>query len=240
MTDKTTSGFHKIEIPQRVIDRLMARRPSLHVYDTIDPRKTALFVIDMQNCFVETGACLELPGAPLIIDNINALAAAIRQAGGQVVWTLHRFQPQRSIWYNHMVAGEWRERVFTEAGDGRWGKHLSAKLDVDERDWQVEKTQYSALFPGATTPDLTTQLRERGIERLLITGVLTNACCEATARDANAIGFELVMISDAMATHSDAEHNMTLCNALSMWGDVHTTADQLAMIERARGSSNGA
>ena len=72
---------HNIEIPAYVIERIMAKRGRLHVFDRFDPAKTALVVIDMQNFFVA-----DVESAKSICPNINRLASALRRKGGHVAW----------------------------------------------------------------------------------------------------------------------------------------------------------
>ena len=74
---------HPMEIPQYVIDRIMAKRGKLEVFDRFDPKKTALVVIDMQNFFVA-----EVETAQSIVPNINRLAEVVRSRGGVVAWML--------------------------------------------------------------------------------------------------------------------------------------------------------
>ncbi len=70
--------MHDIEIRQEVIDRVMARRGRLHLFDSLVPAKTALVVIDMQNTFMEPGAMAEVSRAREIVPNINHLALKIQ------------------------------------------------------------------------------------------------------------------------------------------------------------------
>ncbi len=81
--------MHNVELPQDLIDFVMSRRGRLNVFDDIDPATTAMLVIDMQNAYVEQGAPLHLPWAPGIVPEVNTLAAALREAGGLVVWLQH-------------------------------------------------------------------------------------------------------------------------------------------------------
>ena len=79
--------MHKIAIPQSVVDRVIARRGREHIHDDLDPARTALVVVDMQNAFMLPGVahalCLE---AQEIVPNINRVAQAVRETGGAVVW----------------------------------------------------------------------------------------------------------------------------------------------------------
>ncbi len=80
--------MHQINIPQRIIDRVMERRGALHCHEEgLDPSKTALIVVDLQNCFmVEEVASAYVPMAVEIVPAVNKLAAAVRETGGKVFW----------------------------------------------------------------------------------------------------------------------------------------------------------
>ena len=68
----------------------MARRGRLHLFDSLEPKKTALVVIDMQNAFVAPGAPMEVPAARAIVAPINRLAAELRKRGVAVIWISHQ------------------------------------------------------------------------------------------------------------------------------------------------------
>src|SRR3954451_10172970 len=79
--------MHTLSIPQSVVDRVVARRGREHVYDALNPGKTALVVVDMQNAFMLPGVAHTLcPMAEKIVPNVNRLAQAARTTGGTVVW----------------------------------------------------------------------------------------------------------------------------------------------------------
>src|SRR5438874_2265588 len=85
--------MHKLSIPQSVVDRVVARRGREHVYDDLDPAKTALIVVDMQNAFMLPGVAHALcPMAEKIVPNINRLAEAVRASGGTVIWIKTTFK----------------------------------------------------------------------------------------------------------------------------------------------------
>jgi ureidoacrylate peracid hydrolase len=103
-------------------------------------------------------------------------------------------------------------------------------MDVHEGDIISEKTRPSALIQGSSNLD--SQLKAGGFETLIITGTLTNACCESTTRDAVALGYKVIFVSDGTATRSDLEHNATLVNLMQLVADVRTTADVLGLIDQ--------
>ncbi len=227
--------MHKIDIPQVIVDRGIVRRGARNVYDTLDPARTALLVIDMQNCFLAPGfSVIEVPAARDIVDNINALAAATRRGGGLVVWTQHTFRSDWTVWHDHFAHGNWRERMIAETAEGSFGYAIHETLDVGEEDLVVLKKRYSALIPGSTEPDVTAELRRRGIDTAIIVGTLTNVCCESTARDAMMLDFDVVMVSDCLAALSDEEHLAALENVIQQFGDVMNSAEVLAVLAQKK------
>ena len=114
------------------------------------------------------------------------------------------------------------------AGCGAPPWQLWPLLDVQPGDLIVDKTRFSAFIPG--TCPLDEMLRARGIDTLIITGTLTNCCCESTARDALQQNYKIIFVADGNAAITDAEHNATLCNMATLFADVMTTAEVLAVI----------
>src|SRR5262245_54210518 len=88
----------KTEIRREIVERVVARRGRLHLYDSLDPKRTALVVIDMQNAFVARGAPIEVPAARAIVAPINRLAAELRQRGATVIWISHENRRDGADW----------------------------------------------------------------------------------------------------------------------------------------------
>jgi ureidoacrylate peracid hydrolase len=87
--------MHKIAIPRSVVERVIERRGREFVYDKLDPQRTALVVVDMQNAFMLPGIAHALcPMAREIVPNINRLAQAVRATGGTVVWIKTTYTPE--------------------------------------------------------------------------------------------------------------------------------------------------
>jgi ureidoacrylate peracid hydrolase len=225
--------MHKIAISPAALDRMTARMGKLHPFDMIEPRQTALLVIDMQNYFVKPGHQGEIPLARDIVPNINRLAAGLRRLGGHVVWIRNGTRDTRESWstfHECLMTPDRRDRRYAAMdidGDGYEFWHLN---DIRPEDAQLTKTRYSAFIQGSSKVE--DYLRDRGIETLLITGTATNVCCESSARDAMMLNFKVVMVSDALATHTDQEHNATLSAFYGQFGDVQTTDEALAALER--------
>jgi ureidoacrylate peracid hydrolase len=219
--------MHKIDVPQSIKDRVMERRGVAHVHANLNPQTTALVVVDMQNCFLdETVAAVYLPIARDIIAQINKLASVVRETGGKVVWirnTVNDYALQTwSEWFG-MFKGtpdEVRRRA-RHMALGTRGHELHPDMDFQPGDMTVLKQRFSAFLPGSS--GLTEQLRAGGYNTVIITGTATNVCCECSARDAMMLNFKVIMVSDANATWTDAEHNATLSDVYSIFGDVMDT-----------------
>src|SRR5580658_10369719 len=85
-TPETERPMHKIAIPAHATERALSRRGGLHPFAGLDPARTALVVVDLQNGFMAPGQPAEIAFAREIVPNVNQLAAVTRAAGGAVVW----------------------------------------------------------------------------------------------------------------------------------------------------------
>ena len=225
--------MHPTGLPQEIVERLFRRRGRLHLFETLDAKRTALTVIDMQHSFVADGAPSAVVSAREIVPNINRLAAALRRAGGTVAWVQATYTKSGPgywpLFFDHMVSPQLSGEILGALTEGSPGHALWHELDVHDADLRVRKNRYSAFFPGACPlPQL---LRDRSIDTVLIAGTMTNVCCEASARDAMMDGFKTVVISDANAARSDAEHTASLATILQFFGDVRTTAETVELLQ---------
>ncbi len=224
--------MHPSELPDEITERMRVRRGRLHLFERLDVSRTALVVIDMQNAFLRPGAPSETPMARAIVPQINRLAQAVRAGGGVVAFAQGSFQPSGPeawpLFFEHMVNPAFSAAILQALTPGHPDHELWPELDVQDGDVRVRKKRYSAFFPGACS--LPEQLRERGVDTVIITGTLTNVCCEASARDAMMGDFKTVMVSDANAARSDAEHLAALVTLVQFFADVRSTDEVLAML----------
>jgi ureidoacrylate peracid hydrolase len=229
--------MHTLSIPQSVVDRVVARRGREHVHDVLDPARTALVVVDMQNAFMLPGVAHALcPMAEKIVPNINRLAQAVRMTGGTVIWIKTTFKDDAlKNWstYFEMVKPEQGARRVAALTAGSKGHELWSALDVRADDLIVEKNRFSAFIQGSS--NLAEVLRERGLDTVLITGTVTNVCCESTARDAMMLNFKTIMVTDGNAAVTDEDHNASLCAFYLTFGDVMPTDMLVTCLERNAG-----
>ena len=224
--------MHKVEIRPAIVERVLARRGRLHLYDSLDPKRTALLVIDMQNAFVAPGAPIEVPAARAIVAPINRLTAVLRKRGVPVIWVLHENQGDGRDWagfFDAFVAPGRRAEAAAALARGAELQKLYPALETAPGDLRVAKNRYSALISGSSSLEKT--LKEKAIDTLLIAGTKTNVCVECTARDAMMLDYKVALISDCTAALSDDEHRATLENVIQQFGDVLTVSEALALLE---------
>ena len=214
--------MHDLTMPQWAIDRVLLRRGKLHVFEDIDPRKTALIVVDLQNGFmVPEHTPMPVKTAVETVPHVNRLATAVRETGGKVFWIKNTTDAtslqEWSSWFAMSRPELLQERIvaFTI---GSPGHDVHPDLDVRSEDEIVLKYRFSAFIQGSS--DLPARLKAGGFEYVLITGTVTNVCCESSARDAMMLNFETIMVGDCNSAHSDAEHTATLAAFYAIFGDV--------------------
>lgn len=227
--------MHEISIPDSVIQRIVDQRGRLYRYEELVGPRTALVVIDMQNVFMLPGMPIEVPTAREIVPQVNRLAGAVRQAGGQVVWVKMTLDGQQDSW-SVFFEGDRRGDVMEHLTEGAHGHELHADLDVAPTDTVVQKGRYSAFIQGASPLDEI--LRAAGVDTVIIVGTLTNVCCESSARDAMMLNYRVVFVSDANAALSDDQHNATLASIFQVFGDVRSTDDVIELLSADRAEAD--
>jgi ureidoacrylate peracid hydrolase len=234
--------MHKISIPKSVVDRVVARRGREFMYEDLDPKKTALVVVDMQNAFMLPGVAHALcPTAQEIVPNINRLAQALRESGGTVVWIVTTFTEETlTSWstYYGLSRPEQTARRIAALSVNTKGHELWDKLDVRPGDLTVEKNRFSAFIQGSS--NLAEVLRTRGLDTLFVTGTVTNVCCESTARDAMMLNFKTIMVTDGNAASTDEDHAASLIAFYLTFGDIMSTDMLIECLKRNAGKRTAA
>lgn len=225
--------MHPFVMPQDIVSRVTARTGRPHPFDVLAGPRTALLVIDMQNYFVKPGYPGEAPAARTIVPGVNQLAAALRRMGGLVVWIKNSATETRENWsvlHRELMTPEKQKARYEALSEEHEGHELWPMLDVKAEDAQIVKKRYSAFIQGSS--DLAPFLHVRGVDTVLVAGTATNICCESTARDAMMLNFRTVMVSDALAAYSDAEHAASLMNFYTVFGDVQTIDETIQSLAR--------
>ena len=165
--------------------------------------------------------------------NVNRLAAAVRETGGKVFWIQNTHDDtclkDWSILHDYTVPEKQAHRVRSMSA-GTVGHQLWDGLDVQPQDERVLKYRFSAFIQGSS--DLAERLRAQGYDTVLITGTVTNVCCESSARDAMMLNFKTIMVTDGNAASNDAEHNASLIAFYLTFGDIMSTDELVAALRK--------
>lgn len=199
--------------------------------DAVDPTRTAVIVVDMQHDFIAEGAPMETPAGRAIVPTVVELVNGARSAGATIVFTAHRHRPDGSDMGRF---GDLYQAIRERRGlvEGESGSGLYQSFEPEEGDVLVGKRRYSAFY--ATDLDLV--LRERNIDTVVIAGVTSENCCLSTARQAMFLGYKVIFLADATATHdypdlgwgglpSQDLHSAVLTIVAFSTGHVMNTAD---------------
>lgn len=153
---------------------------------SLNPKITALVVVDMQYDFIHPRGKLFVPAALKTISVIRLLIQKARQAKVPIFFTQDWHRPddaEFSIWPTHAVEGTEGVKVIPE-------------LKPTAKDFYIHKRTYDAFF--ATDFDLL--LRQMKIKNLIITGTVANICVLHTAGSARLYGYEIIIPTDAISS----------------------------------------
>ncbi|GAA3707537.1 cysteine hydrolase [Microlunatus aurantiacus] len=213
-------------IAPREYARMESRRGRRHAYQQLTPRTTALVVVDMVPFFVDAN-----PPCLTAAEGIGHLAAQLRHLGGTVAWVV----PSLGEPTSHAIGFYGPDVAALYAGSGGSGEargRIWSGFDIDTDDLVVEKTASSAFFPGRC--DLHLQLMARGIDTVLITGTVTNVCCESSVRDASTLGYRVVMVADLNVGGDFATRSATFTVVYRSFGDIRTSSEVSNLLQRGQ------
>lgn len=191
------------------------------------PERACLLVIDMQNEFLREQGAIFFHYAAEIVPNVKRILLAARRAAIPVVFTAHAHADPRVD--GGMTAEWWPEiRKGRCLIEGTSGVEIIRGLRPLKGEKVIRKHRYSAFY----NTDLEITLRGMKVTDLVITGVLTNVCCESTARDAFFRDFRVFFPADATATSEPELHLGSLKSLAYAFAYVTTTQQLLAEIAK--------
>lgn len=201
----------------------------------IGEKSTALLIVDMQNAFCSPRGVLAFPSAREIVPRINLLCKVMRKRHIPIIWLVQRFLPHarnagllRDI-HSKSRNTDCRKRPLEELTIGSWGSRIWHELNCElARDYIITKSRYSPFTAGSSNLD--SLLRSMKISNLIITGVATNVCCEATAKDAMMLDYRVFCVSDAMATNYSLLQRISIVNMIMFYCDIVTTEELLKKV----------
>ncbi|SCL27442.1 cysteine hydrolase family protein [Micromonospora inyonensis] len=164
--------------------------------DTLDPTRTALLVIDMQHDFLAPGAPLETRAGREMIPTLNEMIRFSRERRIPVIFTAHVHREDGAdmgLYADLYPPIEARSALI----DGTPGAEIYADVDKLPNERLIRKHRYSAFH----ATDLDMVLRGMGVTHVVVTGVTTEDCVHATARDAMFRNYRTAVVSDATGTY---------------------------------------
>ncbi len=166
---------------------------------SFEVKNSALLVIDMQSFFLDKSSHACVPGADAIIPNIKKLVDGFIGNGRPVVFTRH-IDYENS---NSMMKKWWQDSIKEENTLSEIIPELSRYNTT-----VIIKSRYDAFLET----NLDDFLKSKDVSQLVITGVLTNLCCETTARAAFTRGYFVFFPVDCTATYNETFHMSALYN----------------------------
>jgi nicotinamidase-related amidase len=164
--------------------------------------KAALLVVDMQYFFLDPSSHTYTCGGQAILPNIKKTIQAFREADRPVIFTKH---VHHADGLDAGIMGWWWEGMCLEGSpESKIHKDISPKRNEKV----ISKHRYSAFY----NTDLETILRVLKIEDIVITGIMTNMCCESTARDAFYRDYRVFFPADGTGSVTEEMHLASLLN----------------------------
>jgi len=191
---------------------------------TLKLENSALLVIDMQKFFLEPSSPSFTCGGQAVLPRIKKLIEIFRLYGRPVIYTKHVHNPDKS---DAGIMGWWWEGMCLE-GSPESEVHDDIVPLPGEK--VISKHRYSAFY----NTDLETVLRCQKIEDLIITGIMTNMCCESTARDAYYRDYRVFFAADATGSINEEMHLATLLNLAFGFAYVTSIAELIDQMKESQ------
>lgn len=192
----------------------MARSVEVPEYEVreevrLDPQKTALIVVDMQNDFVKEGGSLLVPDAEGTIPNIQNLLEIARNSGVKVVFTQDTHtdgDPEWEIWPEHVR-------------EGSWGWQIVEELQPRDDETVIRKVRYDAFYGT----HLDHFLRLWNVDTLLVCGTVANICVHYTAASGALRWYDVVIPKDATSALDPFDLESSLRQTAFLFNGTITT-----------------
>ena len=211
--------------------------------ERMDPARTVLIIVDMENDFVKEGAAFEVPAGRDMLPRLKRLISFCRERGIDVIYTTHVHRPDGSDMGRY---ADIYPAIADGSGlkDGTEGIEIYPEIAPEPGEIVLKKHRYSAFFGT----DLDIILRGLDTDIVIITGVTTENCCHATARDAMFHDYKVAFLSDCTATlaypdlgygelSGEELHRTTLVALAFSTAHVMTAEECVAKVAAAEGEA---
>lgn len=197
---------------------------------TYEKEITALIVIDPYNDFISEGGKIwdrikAVAEANNCVPNMLHILTTARKAGLRVFYALHhRYRPGDYETWKYVAPIQkrgWSSKAFA---DGTWGGEIRNGFEPQAGEIVAQEHWCSSGFANT---DLDLQLKKHGIHRLIVIGLIAHTCVEATVRYAAELGYDVTVVSDAIADYSDVEMNAALRVNMPNYASAIVTTNEL-------------
>lgn len=192
----------------------------------LDPRKTALIIVDMVYDFTDPNGLVFYPQNREVLPKIAEVLEFCRTQEIQVIFMQHTYRAHK---YDKNLVN-----MRPNCIEGTGGNAIDSLLMVDPvKDYVIQKRRYSGFFGT----DLDLVLRENKIEHVVIVGTKTNCCIRATVTDAYYLDYHAIVLSDCVATNDPVVNDVHLTDIRKYFGTVLTTSEFMAEVVSANENS---
>src|SRR5688572_19260336 len=192
--------FAGVSPPAPHLPRLRLAHRSMERFDG----RTALLVVDLQNDFADPAGSLAVVGGDAVVPVVNAAVDEALAAGAIIVATQDwhpestpHFEKDGGIWPVHCVGGTWGAELHSDFALPHTAHRV--RKGVNGEDGYSGFTMRDPTTGQEVPTDLEDVLRDGDIERVVVCGLATDYCVKATALDAVRLGFEVMLLGDAVA-----------------------------------------
>lgn len=174
-----------------------------------DPASTAILVVDMLNDFCNPKGLMPLPGWEALLEPQRRVIAAGRAKGCPIIFIVDAHRPQLK-----------HDREFMKRSphcmENQWGSAVIAELAPQPDDIIMLKRRFSGFF----NTDLDLTLKDLRVHSLIYMGVVTNICVRSTVHDAFFLGYQNIIVKDAVAATGAREQASSLYDMATHFGSV--------------------
>jgi len=186
----------------------------------------ALLIIDMQNDFVKEGAVIEVKGIRKKMSKFKEFIEALRNNGVFIVYSKHIFDPKLNP-----IEAELFPILNSEGlREGTSGADIYSKIYPQKGDLIIKKRRYDAFYKT----NLEKKLRLKKINHVIITGTMTNVCCESTARTAMMKDFKVLFCSDLTFASERITHKNSLKTLSTHFAKILTSKEIIKIVSNSQ------
>jgi len=191
---------------QNIKEKALQWQKAIQAYNThkmtLNISKAALLVIDMQKFFLDPKSPTFTEGGLAVIPNVQKLIQAFRSNDRPVIYVAH---VHKSAELDGGILAWWWQGMCIEGTP-------EAEIHDDIAPQPSEKVVYKHRYSAFYNTDLEVVLRCLKVEDIVVSGIMTNICCESTTRDAYFRDYRLFFMSDATGSINEELHLATLKN----------------------------